>query len=223
VTHTESNTKTDIGAFFDLVKAPDLTMHDSVSRAGAVLDWAEERIRVLTAHHILASESQAIGDVFEEDDIFANTFWELVMAEWACFDRIDHHRYARVFTVMRSAHTMDAMPDGDRFFFEMLPETLAVYRGGDASTVLDGLSWTLDWEAALEFAKGHRGLLNPNPVVISGTARKEDVVFATNVRCEKEIVVFHPDLVMAKRVDLVLFAMGASSVETYETPAIPQT
>ena len=78
-------------------------------------------------------------------------------------------------------------PD-DRAWFDELPERFRVYRGCDASRSA-GFSWTTSREVALGFARGHRGIQYPNPVVISGMIHKRAVYMATNDRSEFEILV----------------------------------
>jgi hypothetical protein len=65
----------------------------------------------------------------------------------------------------------------------------ATVRGqNDGATV--GLSWTLDKGVAEGFARGHRGIWNPSPIVITAEVYKRDVAFACAERHEAEIVVF---------------------------------
>jgi len=81
------------------------------------------------------------------------------------------------------------MSRGDRAFYDTLPDYFTVYRGqNDGATV--GLSWTLDKGVAEGFARGHRGIWNPSPIVITAEVYKRDVAFACAERHEAEIVVF---------------------------------
>lgn len=81
----------------------------------------------------------------------------------------------------------------EHIWFEKLPDRFRVYRGCDASRS-SGLSWTTSREVALGFARGHRGITFPNPVVLSGTVRKQNVLFATNDREEFEVMVGFEDV-----------------------------
>ncbi len=191
-------------------EAPCLIMLSSHKRAAAVLSWADSNVHYATASSLTELLGEEIN-LFELPDAFTTTFWQVVAEHWCGFDLIDHHHFARLFARLRDTYTTECMSEEDRAFFEQLPDELTVYRGGDAATVLDGLSWTLEWDTAAGFARGHRGMFNNNPVIIVGKVAKRDIVLATNTREEKEIVVFHPELVKERYVAEVLTAEEASA------------
>jgi hypothetical protein len=56
------------------------------------------------------------------------------------------------------------------------------------------LSWTLDQTVADGFARGHRGIFNPNPVVLETVIAKRDIAFAVPDR-GGELVLFALPLV----------------------------
>ena len=72
-----------------------------------------------------------------------------------------------------------------------MEDRLIIYRGQSARSPL-GLSWTLRRETAVGFARGHRGLLNPSPVIVETTVNKADVACYFTDRNEEEIVLFKP-------------------------------
>jgi hypothetical protein len=53
---------------------------------------------------------------------------------------------------------------------------------------MGGLSWTTDEKVARNFAVGHRGLRNPDPVVATSSMRKEHILAAFTNRCESEVL-----------------------------------
>lgn len=118
-------------------------------------------------------------------------FWRLVAAQWSGFDAIPHRAYATAFRRHRPTWSPEVMAQGDRTFYEALPANLTIYRGQDASAPL-GLAWTLDREVALSFARGHRGMCNALPLLLTVTVKKEDVALAFSDRGESEIVLFVP-------------------------------
>ena len=73
--------------------------------------------------------------------------------------------------------------------FDRIPheEPVTVYRGQDDSAPL-GLSWTLSWDVAQDFARGHRNIFNPDPVVLALDVWSSEVAFYTNDREEQEVV-----------------------------------
>ena len=101
-----------------------------------------------------------------------------------------------------------------RQFFETLPPLVRVFRGC-ARLRVRGIAWTVDRAVAEDFARGHRGIRVPEPVVASALIPKEHIFFVTNERQEKEVVLkprqrrviiepFEGVLVMAVVVLLVL-------------------
>lgn len=109
-------------------------------------------------------------------------FWRVVTACWNGFDRIPHDDYEQLFEMFS-----DSVPSCD------VPEGLTVFRGQDADAE-KGLSWTRDRKVAEAFAHGHRGLNNPNPVVLEMEVFRGDVAFTCNERDEAEVVLMRiPD------------------------------
>ncbi|TGE02436.1 hypothetical protein [Methylobacterium nonmethylotrophicum] len=78
--------------------------------------------------------------------------------------------------------------DGDRAFYASLPDRITIYRGCDMDRVMS-LAWTTDKAIALGFAKGHRGISVPNPVLASAFVRKHSILGAYQERQEHEILV----------------------------------
>ncbi|ODM46051.1 hypothetical protein A9320_08545 [Ruegeria sp. PBVC088] len=105
-------------------------------------------------------------------------FWRVVADVWSSCDLIPHIH----FSVQLQRFRKDA-PEID------LPAERVVFRGQDARQRL-GLSWSLSREVAERFAKGHRGILNPEPAVFSMKIRREDVALSLSDRNEDEIVLF---------------------------------
>jgi hypothetical protein len=81
------------------------------------------------------------------------------------------------------------MSPTDREAYDGLPSRFTVHRGQDASAAV-GLSWTLRRSVAEDFARGHRGIRNEQPVVITRRIRKSTIAFFSDDREEKEVVLF---------------------------------
>lgn len=86
-----------------------------------------------------------------------------------------------------SVEFVDYLTKPEREWFDALPDRFRVYRGSDASRCA-GLSWTTSRDVALGFARGHRGIQNNAPVLLSGVVTKSRVLMATNDRTEFEIL-----------------------------------
>jgi hypothetical protein len=68
-----------------------------------------------------------------------------------------------------------------------LPDKLRVFRGCSRERVL-GVAWTTDRQVAEGFARGHRGIPVPDPVVASGVIDRRQVFMTFDDRSESEIV-----------------------------------
>lgn len=104
-------------------------------------------------------------------------FWAVILREWTGFDRIPHPEFAAKF-----ARFADHAPPKTK-----LPDRMTVYRGQSASAP-KGLSWTLDRKVAEGFARGHRNIRVPDPVVLEMEVTPDLVAFYTNARKEREVV-----------------------------------
>ena len=110
------------------------------------------------------------------------TFWRAVKEVWCSCDRIPHERFEQLFEVYGVDDYI-----ARRKLPKKIGETVTIYRGQDVRGEV-GLSWSLSRQVAEGFARGHRGILNPNPMVSQREVRRDDIVFFTNARNEQEIV-----------------------------------
>jgi len=122
---------------------------------------------------------------------FSLDAWKWIAVEWPGFDRIPHARYQRVFRYRKLGWSPDCMCPESRAVYDALPNTFTAYRGQDAASPI-GLSWTLERDVAAGFARGHRGLNNPNPVILRRKFRKISVAMILVDRQEHEVVLFKP-------------------------------
>lgn len=106
-------------------------------------------------------------------------FWEVMNEAWPSFDLIPHKEFEKVFRRFK----LYAPREG-------IPPRVTVYRGQSKNSPL-GLSWTTSRAVAESFARGHRGLKNPNPVVYSLEVTRIQIAFLCNDREESEVVLFN--------------------------------
>ncbi|WP_409188491.1 hypothetical protein [Bradyrhizobium sp. RDM4] len=64
---------------------------------------------------------------------------------------------------------------------------ITVYRGCSRERIR-GLSWTTNAKIAQEFARGHRGIGVPDPVVVKAKVRKSNVITVISNREEEEVI-----------------------------------
>lgn len=76
----------------------------------------------------------------------------------------------------------------DRAFYAALPDRITIYRGCHMDRMM-GLAWTTDRSTALTYARGHRQIAVPDPILVSATVAKTAILGAYQDRQESEILV----------------------------------
>ena len=97
-------------------------------------------------------------------------FWEVMNLAWPCFDLIPHKEFEKAFRHFK----LYAPREG-------IPPRVTVYRGQSKNSPL-GLSWTTSRAVAESFARGHRGIRNPNPVIYSLDVTRKQIAFLCDER-----------------------------------------
>lgn len=140
---------------------------------------AESVIRLLLS---LSSTERAEAvklwaQTLDTDD--GDKFWEVIGAEWATFDLIDHFAFEQLFEKFWDTHP--GIEEPEKF------NSIEVFRGqcGDEPS---GLSFTTDRDIAEGFSIGHRGITNIEPTVISLIIEVDDIALVFSERGESEIV-----------------------------------
>ena len=116
-------------------------------------------------------------------------FWRTFHKEWSGFDAIPHEDFADLLEIYRQDWRPEFMPREDLQFYNSLPESVTVFRGQDQDAEI-GLSWTLNRDVADGFAKGHRGIVNKSPVILTAEINKLDIASVQTDRNEAEIILF---------------------------------
>lgn len=115
-------------------------------------------------------------------------FTKLVHQNWTSCDNFSNlkNEFRKLFHAHHK-NTDSVVKSSEAEWFNSLPRALKVYRGCEIFG-WTGLSWTLDEQVAVSFAKGHRGIKLNNPQIHSTIINKSQIFFATNERQEQEIV-----------------------------------
>jgi hypothetical protein len=118
------------------------------------------------------------------------TFWRVLTGVWnACDDTWTFRR--DLLSLLRRHAAVECsreyMSRTGRAFLDSVPRWIRVYRGCSASRVR-GISWTTQPKAARGFARGHRLISVPEPVIATATIPKEAVFFVSTDRKEHEII-----------------------------------
>jgi hypothetical protein len=111
------------------------------------------------------------------------SYWELLAEVWIDCENVwqDLSRWKYLWNNGRSGKQF-AMSVAEREVLALLPNKLIIYRGCHHCNV-EGLSWTLDREKAIWFARRFQGEL-----LITATVNKQDVHAIRNDREEQEVI-----------------------------------
>lgn len=132
------------------------------------------------------------------------TWWGLVGSVWTDSENVwqNNEEWRQVWADDRPQRPQ-AMSKEERAFLRALPEKFTVWRGAAEGVNEDGMSWSLDRDRALWFAK--RFEREGDPLLICGIVKKSDVLAYFNGRNESEVVIFPENV---SRVDSVVVGEG---------------
>jgi hypothetical protein len=119
----------------------------------------------------------------------ADTFWPVFNRIWPSCDDTSWYQ-GDVVTLLRNHRaTMPLFLGAEASeFYRSLPSAFKVYRGCSRNRSR-GLSWTLSANVAFGFARGHRGIRVPDPVIASAVVSKNSVLAVFAERSESEILI----------------------------------
>lgn len=116
-----------------------------------------------------------------------SVFWPVMVEWWTCCDATWPWRRALLRELRRHGPGLDYQSAEDRSRFAALPDPITVFRGCSRDRVR-AVSWSTDPEVAAGFARGHRGISVPDPVVAQAEIDKAAVFAVINDRDENEIL-----------------------------------
>ena len=114
-------------------------------------------------------------------------FWTVVCELWCSSDNTWNHQEQLCFAMVLHARTRQRYIPAEKQPSPEWPKFVKVWRGCSRDRVLS-VAWTLDRTVAEEFARGHRGIAVPNPVLASAEIHKTAIYFVENEREEQEVV-----------------------------------
>lgn len=114
-------------------------------------------------------------------------FWTVLCELWCLSDNTWNHQPQLCFSMAFFARTRRRYIPVEKQPPDYLPKIVTVWRGCSMERV-QGVSWTLDRTVAEKFARGHRGIEVPNPVLASAEIHKTAIYFVENEREEQEVV-----------------------------------
>jgi hypothetical protein len=120
----------------------------------------------------------------------AEVFWPGFHDAWPLCDDTWHLHERLLLELIgrnREARGVNYLDEEARAFFDRLPDPVPVFRGCSLQRTV-GVSWTTDRDVACGFARGHRGIRVPSPIVASGLVAKRAVFGVTLSRNESEVI-----------------------------------
>jgi hypothetical protein len=124
-------------------------------------------------------------------DATPDVFWRLFMRLWSDFDKTWAHQDELLDLLRRNAQLESPCLFFDKkqaAFYDALPPVVTIYRGCSRAAAL-GLAWTIDQALAERFARGHRKIPVPDPVIVSAKIHRDAILGVFTERNEAEIVV----------------------------------
>lgn len=116
-----------------------------------------------------------------------DVFWPVMLEWWSCCDATWPWRGALMRQLRCHGPGLDHHSAENLALFDALPGRIAVFRGCSRARVR-GASWSTDPEVAAGFARGHRGLRVPDPVVAQAEVAKTAVFAIFTGRDESEVL-----------------------------------
>jgi hypothetical protein len=116
--------------------------------------------------------------------------WRIFLEVWSGCDSTWKFqiRFLKILKIASiSVPPTSYLSEDAREFLRRLPSDFTVFRGCSRSRV-KGLWWSTDSNVATVFAKGHRGIPFPDPVLATAKIGKKDILAAFTGRDESEII-----------------------------------
>jgi hypothetical protein len=115
--------------------------------------------------------------------------WLKLLGEmWSCCDNIGLYRLRLRSLVGTDGPVREMMNEAEHAAYDALPDTITVFRGCGPNNML-GASWTTDRIVAERFPFLHRYRTN-DPVLVTGKAKKKNILAVKLDREEFEIITF---------------------------------
>lgn len=150
------------------------------------------KLPVLAEHIILHCYENKIIEINEFARVFIKIYTYENIEDTLFSEVIRYDKLLEIFLYCRKGY---ALNKEDKSHLEKLPNEIKIFRGSagrEFDIVKRGISWTIDKEIAIRFAKNYRGHFKTESyLIIQGIVKKKDIVFFTNHsgRYENEVIV----------------------------------
>lgn len=177
-------------------------LDNELSRTSSAKRWNSFADFFDTETGVMQASAKGIADRSTFD-----LFWPVISGWWSLMDLIDHRHAQELFACFEQAWDLATFAPDARFssmkFHHQRRRTVRLYRGQDADGYV-GLSWTTNPSIALEFARGHRGIKNPKPIVceIVVDRRQQVWLFLTERQEDEAVLWLSPQEMTFPRVEI---------------------
>ncbi len=122
-------------------------------------------------------------------------FWPLAASVWIDSENIadNFHRWRTIWANGPTRRVAKCMSRQERVALRGMPTNITVYRGVGHRGAVEGLSWTIDPERAIWFAKRFADACR-TPILAEGSIQQDKVLAYFTGRGESEIVAFPEDV-----------------------------
>ena len=151
-------------------------------------DRIPQAIKAVRSRSMLANSHQRLFDVLRLIHRSPpEVFWPAFLDSWHMCDATWYHQDLLLRVLEAQSPSLPFLTRKQRSLHKRLPARVRVFRGSSRERVR-GVSWTRSRRVAEGFARGHRGIPVPDPVVAISFIPKEAIFFVDHNRKEREIV-----------------------------------
>jgi hypothetical protein len=155
-------------------------------RAAAYAATGEAKNKAVYRYMLCLSSEQRIAELVPLIENEApEIFWKLFIDTWPMCDAAWEWQ-RKLVPIFRRVGPCPL--EYVLYFWMDLPDQLTLYRGASRSRIHGAISWTIDRKVAEKFARGHRGIPVPDPVIATASINKAAIFAATNERGESEVL-----------------------------------
>jgi hypothetical protein len=144
-------------------------------------------------HLYLQSSTGRLGHLIDHlDEVKSKKeFWHLIHAFWSSCDTTWDWQDDLQILFYEYGNGTRYFKKEQREFYKSLPKAVSLFRGCSSSRVM-GVSWTTDFKVASGFARGHRGIDTPDPVMAKAEIPKS-LIYSVCVDREESEVLWLPN------------------------------
>jgi hypothetical protein len=181
-------------------RAEGMPSREAMQRASAIVSFPSYTYDQAYKHLFRYSDSfSRLGMILGYVLLMADTDeWLRLLGEnWSCCDNISEHIDDLRVLIPQNGPCLQMMDEDEQRRWKELPEIVTIYRGCGARNI-HGICWTLDRAVAGEFPTLNRYKVE-DPLLVTATVSKRDIVALKLGREEEEVITFRPRIVRIEK------------------------